>query len=97
MITSKQRAKLRAMANTLRPSFQIGKDGIGDNLIMQLDDILEARELIKVTVLETALLSAREACEECAKRLDAEPVQCIGLKFVLYRQARKPQNRKIEI
>ena len=97
MITSKQRAKLRAMANTLKPTFQIGKDGIGDNLISQLDDLLEARELVKVTVLETALLSAREACEECTARLDAEPVQCIGLKFVMYRQARNPKNRKIEI
>lgn len=97
MITSKQRARLRAMANTLSPIAQIGKGGITENVISQLEEALEAHELIKVTVLETALLSAREACEECAAKLDAEPVQCIGLKFVIFRQAREPKKRKIEI
>ncbi|MDP4117706.1 MAG: YhbY family RNA-binding protein [Bacillota bacterium] len=97
MITSKQRAHLRAMANTIVSVQQIGKGGIADNLIKQLDDALEAREIIKVTVLETALLTAREACEICAEKLFAEPVQCIGSKFVLYRRARNPKNRKIKI
>ncbi len=97
MITSKQRAGLRAMANTITPIGQIGKGGITDNIIKQLDEALEARELIKVTVLETALMSAREACDICCRELYAEPVQCIGLKFVLYRQAREPKNRKIKI
>ena len=97
MITSKQRARLRGMANTIVPIAQIGKGGITENLTKQLDDALEARELIKVTVLETALMSAREACEICCNELKAEPVQCIGLKFVIYRMARDPKNRKIEI
>lgn len=97
MITSKQRAKLRAMANTITPIGQIGKGGINDNIIKQLDEALEARELIKVTVLETALMSAREACEICCEKLYAEPVQCIGLKFVIFRTAREPKNRKIKI
>ena len=97
MITSKQRAGLRGMANTLSPIGQIGKGGITENIIKQLDDALEARELIKVTVLETALMTAREACDICCEELHAEPVQCIGLKFVLYRQAREPKNRKIKI
>lgn len=97
MITSKQRARLRAMANTITPIGQIGKGGITDNIVKQLDEALEARELIKVTVLETALMSAREACDICCEKLFAEPVQCIGLKFVLYRRAREPKNRKIEI
>lgn len=97
MITSKQRAGLRARANTITPIGQIGKGGITENIINQLDEALEARELIKVTVLETALMTAREACDICCEQLRAEPVQCIGLKFVLYRQARKPQNRKIKI
>ncbi len=97
MITSKQRARLRAMANTLSPIAQMGKGGISDNLIKQLDDALEAHELIKVTVLETAPYTAREACDICVERLDAEPVQCIGLKFVMYRRARDPKHRKIEI
>lgn len=97
MITSKQRAGLRAMANTITPIAQIGKGGITENVIKQLDDALEARELIKVTVLETALMTAREACDIACEELYAEPVQCIGLKFVLYRQAREPKNRKIKI
>lgn len=97
MITSKQRAGLRAMANTITPIGQIGKGGITGNIIKQLDDALEARELIKVTVLETALMTAREACDIACEALHAEPVQCIGLKFVLYRQAREPKNRKIKI
>ena len=97
MLTSKQRARLRAMANTITPIGQIGKGGITDNIVKQLDEALEARELIKVTVLETALMSAREACDICCEKLFAEPVQCIGLKFVLYRRAREPKNRKIEI
>lgn len=97
MITSKQRAKLRAMANTITPIGQIGKGGINDNIIKQLDEALEARELIKVTVLETALMSAREACGICCEKLYAEPVQCIGLKFVIFRTAREPKNRKIKI
>lgn len=97
MITSKQRANLRAMANTITPIGQIGKGGINDNIIKQLDEALEARELIKVTVLETALMSAREACEICCEKLYAEPVQCIGLKFVIFRTAREPKNRKIKI
>lgn len=85
------------MANTITPIAQIGKGGITENIIKQLDDALEARELIKVTVLETALMTAREACDICVEELYAEPVQCIGLKFVLYRQAREPKNRKIKI
>ncbi len=97
MITSKQRATLRAMANTITPIGQIGKGGVTENIIKQLNDALEARELIKVTVLETALLSAREACEICCERLHAEPVQCIGMKFVIFRVAREPKNRKIKI
>ncbi|MCH5184958.1 MAG: YhbY family RNA-binding protein [Oscillospiraceae bacterium] len=97
MITSKQRAYLRGLANSVKPLYQIGKDGISDNLIHQLSDALNARELIKVTVLETAYLDTKETCGELASRLGAEPVQSIGSKFVLYRKAPKPQNRKIEL
>ncbi len=97
MITSKQRAYLRGLANTIEPIFQIGKNGINENLISQLSDALEARELIKVTVLETAFMETREACEECAKLTKSEPVQSIGFKFVLYKQAKDKKNRKIEL
>lgn len=85
MITSKQRAFLRGKANDLDAIFQIGKDGINDNMIAQLGDVLEARELIKIKVLETAMLTAREASEAVCAATGAEPVQCIGSKFVIYR------------
>ena len=97
MITGKQRATLRKMAHGMQPIFQIGKGGITDVLIEQLDRAIEARELIKITILETALLDTRETCAEIAKRRGAEPVQSIGSKFVLYRQAKNAKNRKIEL
>ena len=78
MLTSKQRAQLRAMANGLDVILTVGKDGIGDNLVKQADDALEARELIKGKVLENSLLSAREACDELSKRTRSEQVQVIG-------------------
>lgn len=95
MITSKQRAYLRKLANGMEPIFQIGKGGISDELLVQLERALEARELIKVHILETALLDTKAACNEIAGRLQAEPVQAIGSKIVLYRKAQKEQNRKI--
>ena len=94
-MTTKQRAGLRAMANTLEPILHIGKDGINDNLAKQAWDALEARELIKATVLQNAPLTAREACEALCERVHAEPVQVIGNRFVIYRKARK--NSKIDI
>ena len=95
MITSKQRAYLRSLANTLDPIFQIGKGGINENLIKQLDDALEARELIKLHVLETAFMDSRETLGELAEILGAEPVQAIGSKIVLYRES--VNKKKIEL
>lgn len=97
MITSKQRAYLRGLANGIDPIFQIGKSGITDELLTQLSNALEARELIKVHVLETAMLDIKEACNMVSEKLLAEPVQAIGSKFVIYRPCRKPQERKIEL
>ncbi len=94
-MTGKQRSALRAMANTVQPVFQIGKGGIGEAMVQQLDLALEARELIKISVLETADVTAREALEQLAGALDAEPVQCIGRKIALYRRSR--ENPKIEV
>lgn len=94
-MTTKQRAGLRAMANTIDPILHIGKDGINDNLAKQAWDALEARELIKATVLQNAPLTAREACDELCERVHAEPVQVIGNRFVIYRKARK--NSKIDL
>ena len=95
-LTSKQRAQLRALANGIEPIVQIGKDGIGENLVRQANDALEARELIKCHVLENSILTAREACGELARLTRSEPVQVIGSKFVLYRQShRKDKKDKI--
>ena len=88
-MTTKQRAKLRAMCNTMEPVLQIGKDGITDNLAKQCWDALEARELIKVNVQKNAPYTAREACDLLCERVHAEPVQTIGNRFSIYRQARK--------
>ncbi len=88
-MTSKQRAYLKGLASQIQPIFQIGKGGINDNLVQQLNDALEKRELIKVTVLENAMLDPRETCETCAQRTGAQPVIAIGSKFVLYRESKK--------
>ena len=97
MITSKQRAFLRKQANGIEPIFQIGKAGITEEVISQLALALETRELIKVHILETALLDTKETLNEVAGKLKAEPVQAIGSKFVIYKRANKEKNRKIEL
>ena len=90
-LTSKQRAQLRGLANSIDTILIIGKDGIGDNLVKQADDALEARELIKGRVLDNNIdYDARAAAEELAKATRSEVVQVIGTKFVLYR----PTHRK---
>ena len=88
-LTSKQRAQLRGLANVLDTLLSVGKDGIGDNLVKQANDALEARELIKGRVLENSMLSPREAAEQLAPLTRSEVVQVIGTKFVLYRQSHK--------
>ena len=95
-MTTKQRAKLRAMCNELEPVLQIGKDGITDNLVKQCWDALEARELIKVNVQKNAPFATREACDALCERVHAEPVQTIGNKFSIYRQARKDSKIRLE-
>ena len=97
-LTSKQRAQLRAMANSLEPIVHIGKDGLGDNLIKQANDALEARELIKCRVLDNNLeYDARSAAEALAAATRSQVVQVIGTKFVLYRQNTNIAKRKIEL
>ena len=96
-LTSKQRAQLRGIASTEDTIVMVGKDGIGENLIKQVDDALEARELIKGKVLENSMLTAREAAEELAPLTRSEVVQVIGSKFVLYRRQTKKDKRRIEL
>ncbi|MBR2099795.1 MAG: ribosome assembly RNA-binding protein YhbY [Eubacterium sp.] len=87
-MTSKERASLRAKANGLEPIIQIGKEGITDNLISQIDDTLDVRELIKIRVhLETCPKTPKELAPELAEKLGAEVIQVIGGVIVLYREA----------
>ena len=92
-LTSKQRAQLRGLANGIDTILIVGKNGIGDDLVKQADDALEARELIKGRVLENSLLTAREAAEELAQRTRSQVVQVIGTKFVLYRPTHKKDKK----
>ena len=87
MLTSKQRAYLRALANSLSPIFQVGKGGISEELCLQIDNALRARELIKVHTLETSPVTAREAAETIAEAIEADVVAVIGMKFVLYKES----------
>ena len=98
-LTSKQRAQLRGLANTMDTILHIGKDGIGENLVKQADDALEARELIKGKVLENNIAyDARLAAQELAKATRSEVVQVIGTKFVLYRESHsKPKEKRIQL
>ena len=98
-LTSKQRAQLRGLANTIDTIIHMGKDGLGENLIKQADDALEARELIKGRVLENNIeYDARLAAQELAKATRSEVVQVIGTKFVLYRESHsKPKEKRIQL
>ncbi|HEX2946697.1 MAG TPA: ribosome assembly RNA-binding protein YhbY [Clostridia bacterium] len=97
MLTSKQRSYLRGLANTIDPIFQVGKGGIGDNLVKQFNDALEARELIKATVLRNAEADARGICEEIAERIGADVVQVIGNRFVLYKESEKNKDISLNL
>lgn len=88
-MTSKQRAYLRGKANTIDAIFQIGKGGVTEVLLKQLNDAIEARELIKITVLETAPANAKELAEEIAVGTNSVVVQTIGNKITLFRQKKK--------
>ena len=92
-LTSKQRAQLRALANPLEPIVHIGKGNLGEELIRQANEALEARELIKCRVLETSEYTAREAAEALGRATRSEVVQVIGTKFILYRQSHKKDKK----
>ena len=94
-MTSKQRAYLKSLSNSLDPILHVGKGGIGDALIKQADDALEARELIKLRVLENSGYTAKEAAEEIAGKTEADVVSVVGMRFVLYRPSEN--KKKIEL
>lgn len=89
MLTSKQRAELRAEANTLETTLMVGKGGVTEQVLSEAGTQLEARELVKGRVLETALLSAREASDAICTGIGAEGIACVGSKFVIYRRSEK--------
>lgn len=95
MLTSKQRARLRALANPIETILQVGKSGVGDQLIRQVNDALTARELVKLRVLETAPGSLAETAAALAQATGSEVVQTIGTRFVLYR--RNPEKPVIDL
>ena len=95
MLTSKQRAQLRGLANGIDTIFQVGKGGVGETLIAQVNDALEARELIKLRTLETSPVGPREAAEEIAAATGAEVVAAIGTRFILYRPKKKDSKIKL--
>ena len=95
MITGKQRAYLRGLANNMDPIFQIGKNGIEETFLKQLEEALEARELIKIKVLENSGLAAREASKKIREKINCEGIQAIGSKIVLYKKSSKKP--KIEL
>lgn len=94
MLTSKHRAALKSIASTEDTILQVGKNGIVDTLVIQVSDALKAREIIKMKVLEGAMLSPAEAAAELAEKTKSEVVQVIGNKIVLFK--RNPQNPKIK-
>ena len=97
MITTKQRTYLRSLGSTMSPIFQIGKGGIEENFLIQVKQALEARELIKIKVLENSGLDTREASDMICKAVGCEGIQAIGNKIVLYKQSSNLKKRKIEL
>ena len=94
MLTSKERADLRAKANIIDTTLIVGKDGVTENVIAEAENLLTARELVKGKVLETALMSAREVSDEICAATGADGVSCVGSKFVIYRFSEKCQEER---
>lgn len=95
MLTGKQRSFLKSMANTMDPLFQVGKNGITENFIKQVEEALEARELIKIKILNNNVLDADTVAKELVNMIDAEFVQSMGNKFVIYKESK--ENKKINL
>ncbi len=97
MLTSKQRSKLKSLAANLSPIGQVGKDGIGENMLKSFSECLESRELIKINILENADGNPQELGRELAEKLGAECVIVIGRKAVLYRYSKRKNFKHIEL
>ena len=97
MLTSKQRAKLRSLASVIQPTTIVGKDGLTVTVLDQIDKQLHSHELVKISVLESAELSAKDYLHEASSKLKAEEVCSIGRKFALYRVSNKKGIKHIQI
>lgn len=97
MITTRQRSKLRAMAHSLTPVVIVGKEGVTEQVLKSVNDVLEARELIKIRLLNNCSLTTREVSAKICEELNAEGVQCIGSIVVVYRLSSKKDIVHIEI
>ena len=89
MLTSKERAALRAQANGLDTTLMVGKGGAAENVILEAEKLLDAKELVKGRVLETAMMTAREASDAICAATGAEGVSTVGATFVIYRKSAK--------
>ncbi len=89
MLNSKQRSYLRGLGNSIESIILIGKEGISEGIINQVNETLEAREILKISILKNSLLDARGACEEICEATGADPVQVIGNKFIIYRKSKE--------
>ena len=94
MLTSKERAELRAQANTIDTTLIVGKDGVTENVVAEADKLLTARELVKGKVLESALMSAREVSDAICEATGADGISCVGSKFVIWRFSEKCQEER---
>ena len=95
MLTSKERAELRAKSNTLDTTLMVGKGGVTEEICNQISNALEARELIKARVLDNSGYTAKEAANEIAEAIDCDVVSCVGSRFVLYKESEK--KKRIEL
>ena len=94
MLTSKERADFRAQANGLEVTLMVGKGGVSDTLLAEAEKVLEARELVKGRVLETAMMTAREASDAICEGTGAEGISCVGATFVIWRKSKKLEAAK---
>lgn len=95
MLTGKQRSYLKSLAHKIDPIIQVGKNGVTENLLKEVDSLLESRELIKIKNLENSMITNREICDAISEILTIEFVQSIGSKLVIYRESE--ENKKIKL